>query len=172
MKLDINKIELKKISDNIFQIYHDGTILKFNCPTLLSPFGIDTEYNKQLLRLELDEKNNSEIIHFKKVILHIENLIKKKLEVTDDQFKSVIRKRNNKCDILELRLKTMKNRILTDIEFQDKDNNYLKTIYDLPKQSYLKVNLEINGLWDYRTDKKENNKCGLIVYTTKVFVLV
>ena len=66
----------------------------------------------------------------------------------------------------------MKNRILTDIEFQDKDNNYLKTIYDLPKQSYLKVNLEINGLWDYRTDKKENNKCGLIVYTTKIFVLV
>ena len=66
----------------------------------------------------------------------------------------------------------MKNRILTDIEFQDKDNNYLKTIYDLPKQSYLKVNLEINGLWDYRTDKKESNKCGLIVYTTKIFVLV
>jgi hypothetical protein len=78
----------------------------------------------------------------------------------------------NKCDILELRLKTMKNRILTDIEFQDKDNNYLKTIYDLPKQSYLKINLEINGLWDYRTDKIENNKCGLIVYTTKIFVLV
>jgi len=172
MKLDINKIELKKICENIFQIYHDGTILKFNCPKLLAPFGIDTEYNKQLLRLELDENNNSEIIHFKKVILHIENLIKKKLNITDDEFKSIIRKRNNKCDVLEVRLKTMKDRILTDIEYQDKENNYLKTIYDLPKQSYLKLNLEINGLWDYRTDKKEKNKCGLTVYTTKIFVLI
>ena len=34
MKLDINKIELKKLANNIFQIYHDGTILKFNCPFL------------------------------------------------------------------------------------------------------------------------------------------
>ena len=100
MKLDINKIELKKICDNIFQIYHDGTILKFNCPTLLAPFGIDTEYNKQLLRLELDEKNNSEIIHFKKVILHIEKIIKKKLEITKKKFKRKKKKRNNKREIL------------------------------------------------------------------------
>lgn len=171
MKLDINKIELKKLSDNIFQIYHDGTILKFNCPTLLSPFGIDTEYNKQIIRLELDENNNSEISYFKKVILHIENLIKKKLEVSDEQFKSVIKKRNNKCDMLEMRIKTVKNKILTTIEYQDKENNYLKTIYDLPKQSLLKINLEINGLWDYRTEKIESNKCGLIVYTTKILVL-
>jgi hypothetical protein len=170
MKLDINKIELKKLSDNIFQIYHDGTMLKFSCPKLLSPFGIDTEYNKQIIRLELDETNN-EISYFKKVILHIENLIKKKIEVTDEEFKSVIKKRNNKSDILELRIKTVKNKILTNIEYEDKEKNYLKTIYDLPKQSYLKLNLEINGLWDYRTEKKESNKCGLIVYTTNILVL-
>jgi hypothetical protein len=55
MKLDINKIELKKLSDNIFQIYHDNNILKFSGPLLLAPFGIDTEYNKQT-RKELYEK--------------------------------------------------------------------------------------------------------------------
>ena len=170
MKLDINKIELKKISDNIFQIYHDGTLLKFNCPKLLSPFGIDTEYNKLIIRLELDETNN-EISYFKKVILHIESLIKKKIEANDEEFKSVIKKRNNKSDILELRIKTVKNKILTNIEYEDKEKYYLKTIYDLPKQSYLKLNLEINGLWDYRTEKKESNKCGLIVYTTNILVL-
>ena len=70
-----------------------------------------------------------------------------------------------------MRIKTVKNKILTNIEYEDKEKNYLKTIYDLPKQSYLKLNLEINGLWDYRTEKKESNKCGLIVYTTNILVL-
>ena len=51
--------------------------------------------------------------------------------------------------------------------------NYLKTIYDLPKQSYVKIQFEINGLFDYRNDENENekNKAGLIVYATKIIVL-
>jgi hypothetical protein len=171
MKLDINKIEIKNISDNIFYIYHDNIILNFWTCKILCPFGIDNEYNKLLIKLEL-ENDNIYAEHLKKVILHLENLIKKKLNIEDNEFKSIIKKRNGKCDILELRIKNSKNNILTKIEYQDNTTNYLKTIYDLPKQSYLKVQIEINGLWDYRTEKKENNKVGLIVYAKNITVLI
>ena len=170
MKLDIDKIEFKNISDNIFNIYHNKAILFFWSPKILCPFGIDNEYNKLLLKLELDE-NNKEHVHLKNVIVYIENIIKKKLNMEEKEFKSIIKKRKDKCDIIELRIKSMKNNILTHIEYEDQDKHYLKTIYDLPKQSYLKVQIEINGLWDYRTDKKEINKSGLIVYAKKIIVL-
>ena len=65
----------------------------------------------------------------------------------------------------------MKNNIVTTIEYQNNDNNYLKTIFDLPKQSYIKVLFEIYGIWDYRNDKKEKNKVGLILYANKIIVL-
>jgi len=64
----------------------------------------------------------------------------------------------------------MKNNLITTVEYEDTNNNYLKTLYDLPKQSYVKAQIEINGLWDYRTDKKDKNKIGLTVYITKIYV--
>ena len=174
MKLDVNKIELKRIADNIFQILHDNTVLKFWGPSILAPFGIDNEYNKYLIKLELDNsessKNKNEHSHLKKIILHIENLIKEKLNIEDFEFKSIIKTREHKNDLIECRIKNIKNNIATIIEYEDKDNNYLKTIFDLPKQSYVKTQFEIYGLWDYRTDKKEKNKIGLIIYASKIIV--
>lgn len=168
MKLDINKIEIEKISDNISLIYHNNVTLRFWTSKILCPFGIDNEYNKYLLKLEVNNEKDEDT-HLKKLILHIENLIRKKLDMDESEFKSIIKKRNN-SDLIECRIKTIKNSILTIIEYEDKDNNYLKTIFDIPKQSYLKVQFEINGLWDYRNDKKDKNKCGLIVYITKIIV--
>ena len=175
MKLDINKLEFKNVSPNIYQIFHDNNILQFWTPKILAPFGIDTEYNKQLIKLELDvsdtNKYKNEHIHLKKIIQHIEKFINKKFEIGNEEFKSVIKNRPNKNDMLECRIKTIKNNILTTIEYEDKDNNYLKTIYDLPKQSYIKAQIEINGLWDYRNENKDKNKIGLIIYIKKIIVL-
>ena len=180
MKLDINKIELKELTENIYQILYEGKSLKFWSPTILIPFGLEYEYNKQILKAELDESENNkyknEHIHLKKLILHIEKLIKEKINNNDynnDQFKSIIKKRYNRPDMVECRIKKMKNNIITLIEYEDKETNYLKTIYDLPKQSYVKIQFEINGLFDYRNDKNENEKIkiGLIVYATKIIVL-
>jgi len=170
MKLDIEKINIKKIAENISSIDYEDNKLKFWCNGLCLPFGLENEYNKMILKLELEEKNDNHM-HIKKVIKHIEKMIITKMNVEEDEFKSIIKKRPNKCDILELRIKTIKSSILTDVEYEDKTNNYLKTIYDIPKQSFLKTQIEINGLWDYRTDKKEKNKIGLIVYATKIIVL-
>jgi len=170
MKIDINKLELKNVNKNISLVYHDDITLRFWSPPILAPFGIDNEYNKYLLKLELNE-NIEKHIHLKKIILHIENLIKKKLNIQDEEFKSVIKKRPNKKDLIECRIKTIKNSIQTRIEYEDKDNNYLKTIFDLQKQSNIKLQLEINGFWDYRNENKEKNKCGLILYATKIIVV-
>jgi hypothetical protein len=170
MKLDINKIELKEVAPNIYQLLHDNEQLKFWSPILKVPFGIDNEYNKYLLRLELNDEEGDQQ-HFKKIILHIEKLIKKKLNVENIEFKSVIRDRKNSNSLIETKIKTVKKIITTAIEFEDKDNNYLKTIFDLPKQSNVKIQLEIYGLWDYRNEKNESNKIGLIVYVNKIIVL-
>ena len=170
MKLDIDKIEIKNITDNIYSIYHDTNILKFWSNKLCIPFGLEKDYNKTIIKLELEE-NNENHQHLKKVIQRIETLIRKKINANENDFKSVIKKRPNKCDVLELRIKMIKNKIITDIEYEDKDNHYLKTIYDLPKQSYIKTQIEINGLWDYRTEEKNKNMSGLIVYATKIIVL-
>jgi hypothetical protein len=170
MKIDIEKIEFKKLTDNNFSVLYDGGFLKFWCNKLFLPFGLEHEYNKTIIKLELNNENESDN-HLKKVIYHIENLIKKKLNINDNEFKSIIKKRPNKSDILEIRIKSIKNNLITNIEYEDKDNNYLKTLYDLPKKSFVNTQIEINALWDYRTDKKENNKCGLIVYATKILVL-
>jgi len=170
MKLDINKIDLKCINENIYQILHDGVILKFWSPKILIPFGLENEYNKNIIKLELNNSND-EHSYFKKIIQHLENLIKKKLNLEDNhEFKSIIQTRKNNNQFIECKIKSMKNNLITTIEYEDTDNNYLKTLYDLPKQSYVKAQIEINGLWDYRTDKKEKNKIGLTVYITKIYV--
>lgn len=178
MKIDFNNLELINLNENIYQIKYNNQTLKFWSPNIKIPFGLENEYNKLIIKGELDDSDNNkyknEIIHLKKLINIIEKNIKKKLDLDDDTngiFKSIIKKRNNKLDFVECRIKKMKNNILTSIEFEDKANNYLKTIYDLPKQSYVKLQFEIDGLFDYRNENNEKNKVGLIVYISKIIVL-
>jgi hypothetical protein len=177
MKLDKNKFTLKEINENMYNILYDNNTLKFMGPKILIPVGLENEYGKYLIKLEL-EKENLEHIYLKKIILHLEKIMKEKLEIKDENneiFKSILQIRKNNNEFLECRIKNIKNNMVTTIEYEDKDNNYLKTIYDLPKQSYVKIQFEINGLWDYRdnTDKNkiEKNKVGLIVYASKIIVL-
>jgi len=172
MKIDINKLEFKKNNDNIYQILHDNNILKFWSPSILLPFGLDNEYDKYIIRLELNEKdkNANNHDHLKKIFLHIEKIVKEKLNIDDMEFKSIIKKRDKKDDLIECKIKTIKNSIITTIEYEDVDNHYLKTIFDIPKQCHVKVLFEIYGLWDYRTEKKEKNKVGLILYANKIIV--
>jgi hypothetical protein len=169
MKLDINKLDIKNVSPNINIITHDNVVLKFMSCTLFLPFGIEHEYGKSIIKLELDN-NKDDHQQLKKVIQHIEKLVIKKMNVEENEFKSIIKNRPGKNDMLELRIKTIKNKFLTEVQFEDKETNYLKTIYDVSIKSSVKVQIEINGYWDYRTEKKDNNKCGLIVYASKIIV--
>jgi hypothetical protein len=170
-------------------MYHDKQTLRFWTPTIFAPFGINKEYDKYVLKLELDDEMEGHS-YLRKLILHIEKVIKKMIEDgkledalkddeenddileerikddeennTDDYFKSIIQKRfGKKKDLLRGRIK------YTEIEFKQKEGNYLKTVFDLPKQCYVRVQLEIVGLWDYR---KDNNRSGLNVNIKKIIV--
>jgi hypothetical protein len=76
--------------------------------------------------------------------------------------------------MIELRIKNFKKNIQTELEFEDKDSNqnYLRTIFDLKKQTYMKALIEINGLWDYRNTENKNQqyKIGLVCYATKLYI--
>jgi hypothetical protein len=173
MKLDVEKLECKKINKNIQQLFHDGKMLKFWSNEIMIPFGLENEYNKYFIKLELTDENHG---YLKQVINHIEKMVMEKLNIEPMEFKSVVRKRENehikKKDMIECKLKTFKDKITTEIQYMDEDTHYLKTIYDLPKQSNVKVLFEVYGIWDYRTEgKKEKNKIGLILYANKIMVL-
>ena len=86
--------------------------------------------NKYLLKLEVNNEKDEDT-HLRKLILHIENLIRKKLDMDENEFKSIIKNRGEKTDLIECKIKTVKNNIITKIEYEDKTNNYLKTIFDL-----------------------------------------
>ena len=171
MQLDKTTIELNKIADNIFKLTCGGKDIKFWTPKLLIPFGIETEYNKKVLKLELLDNNEAEQIYFENIIKKIENIIKEKLELNDNEFKTVIRKREKYNDIIETKIKMGRKCVLTTVDFEDKANNYLKTIYEIGKNIHVKVLIEVNGIWDYRNEtQKDNNKVGLIVYVNKIHV--
>ena len=178
MQIDKTTIELNKVVDNIFKLTCNNKDIKFWTPKILIPFGIETEYNKKIIKLELLDNNDPEQMYFKNIISKIEKIIKEKLELDDNEFKTVIRTREKYNDIIESKIKMGRNHVLTSVEFKDKDKNYLKTIYDIGKNVNAKVLLEVNGIWDYRTakeegskeGKKENNKVGLIIYVHKIYV--
>jgi hypothetical protein len=173
MKLDIDKLTFTDVTSNIKSILYDDKPLKFWSPCMLVPFGIDNQYDKYIIKLEVNDKEEEQN-HFKKIIEQIEKfVIEKKDVVNKEQFKSIIQNRPNKNSFIESKIKTMKSTILTQIEYKDNEKHYLKTVLDLPKQSKVKTLLEIYGIWDYRTEENRNekNKMGLIVYANKITVL-
>ena len=66
----------------------------------------------------------------------------------------------------------MKNNILTKLTFDDKNKNYLKTIYELNTNFICDLILEIPTLWDFRNNNNENNenKIGLILNLNNINV--
>ena len=83
---------------------------------------------------------------------------------------SIIKKRDEKKDLLVCRIKKFKTNLSINISFNDKDNNYLKTIFDINKNIFADIDIEISSLWDFRHLPKEENNIGLIVYISKIHV--
>lgn len=173
MKLDIDKLIFTDVTSNIKSILYDDKPLKFWSPSMLVPFGIDNQYDKYIIKLEINDQDE-EHNHLKKIIEQIEKFVIDKKNVENkEQFKSIIQNRINKNSFIESKIKMVKNNIVTQIQYEDTDKHYLKTVLDLPKQSKVKTLFEIYGIWDYRTEGNinEKNKIGLIVYTSKITVL-
>ena len=172
MQLDKTTIELNEITDNIYKLTCSGKELKFWTPKMYVPFGIETEYGKKILKLGCkDKENNKEQVYFENIIKKVEKIIKEKLELEDTEFKSIIKIRENFGNLIETRIKFGRNCTLTTVEYENKDSNYLKTLYEMGSGIHVKVLLEINGIWNYKVENKiEPNKVGLIVYVNKIYV--
>lgn len=171
MKLDNDSIELQKVNENIYQLLCEKKKLQFWTPDLRMPFGVDSEYGKYVARLELLKPDERQETYFIKIIRKIEGIIKRKLDLQDIEFKSSIRVREKYNTQIETQLKKVKNSFITEVEYEDTDTHYLKTVLEIPKNSVVSGLMEIYGIWDYREEGNVmKNKVGLIIYVNKIVV--
>jgi hypothetical protein len=172
MNLNIlDNILYEKKTNNFYNLKNkrSNKAIKINLKKVLLPFGLDQEYDHYYLKFELNE-NNSNHTDFLDFIRKLEEKIKLDFQCNDEDFKPLLKKRDDKQELLVCRLKQFKKNIQLQIKFQDEKNNYLKTAFDLPKQSFMDIEIELNNLWDFRKQSSDNNKLGLLIYVSKVYV--
>ena len=175
--MKFNKESLSYIQDkeHLYRVLHDGEIFSFTTPVMYIPFGVDQEYNKLICRLEFpeDSKMNTQYIHIRKIISKIEKYVCEKLNVQENELKSVIRKHSSFPDIIECHIKQCKNHIITKLEFEDKASNYLKTIYQIPDKSYGIAKIEWFGVFDYRNHEDcvdKTHKVGIVLNISSLYI--
>jgi hypothetical protein len=170
-KINIENIIFGDSSNNFYSIKNkrSNKSIKFKLKNVFLPFGLDEEYNNYYLKFELDE-HNLEHIEFKNTITLLEKKIMNDFKCSEIEFKNIIKKRENKKDLLACRIKKFKSNISINITYENKENNYLKTIYDINKNIYTDIDIEINSLWDFRNSSKDENNIGLIIYISKIHV--
>ncbi len=178
MKLEKSQIEYLEEEEHLYRVLHNGEIFAFTTPVMYIPFGIDHEYGRVMCRLEYPEdgKMNTQYVHLKKIIEKIEKYVCEKFDVQEGELKSVIRKKSGIPDIIECRIKEMKGRAITQVEYENKSDQYLKTLYDIPEKSFGIAKLEWFGVFDYRNHPdtiesgNRKHKIGIILNVRKITV--
>jgi hypothetical protein len=176
MKFDKANISYIEENTNFYRVLHNGEIFRFNTPVMGVPFGIDQEYGKIMCRLEFpeDSKMNTQYIHLKKILEKIEKYVIERFDVKENELKSVFRKKEGLPDLIECRIKEIKNNIITKVTYENKSDNYLKTLFDIKEKSFIIGKLEYAGVFDYREKDKSSeenkHKIGIILYISKILV--
>lgn len=177
MKFDKEHISYIQENPNFYRVLHNGELFTFNTPVMGIPFGIDQEYGKIMCRLEFPEssKMNTQYIHLKKILEKIEKYVSDKFDVKEGELKSVFRKKTGLPDLIECRIKEIKDKVITKVEYENKSDNYLKTLFDIKEKSFGIVKLEWIGVFDYREESENSienkkHKIGIILYITKILV--
>ena len=167
---ELKSLKIEQTSKNYFNLKNNRKNVKFKLYKLLCPFGIDNEYGNLIVKLEL-EQSNSKHLELINQVKDFENKLKEQFHSNDEEWKSLISVRENNNIFIEAKVKIIKNKLLTTLTFEDNDSNYLKTMYELGKNFYCDVILEIPTLWDFRKDNEENvNKIGLILNLFSIHV--
>lgn len=167
---NIKTLKIDQKNENYYGLKNGRFNIKIKIPYVLCPFGLDKDYNHYVLKFEL-QKSNSKHQHILEEIKNFEEKIKDYFKVQENEWKSIIHERENGNIFLEPKIKHLRNKLLIDISYEDKQSNYLKTIYDLEKNKNMDVILEIPTLWDFRKDNEENiNKIGFCLNVNKIHV--
>lgn len=150
-------IYIKK-NKNMFKIVDENN-KKFILlsPKMYVPFGTENYGKKIILNLEFSylEKNNV-MYNFYSTIKSLDSLLKilksiDDIDLTNYEYISCIKERPEKySSLLRTNIKKYGKKIITNIESDDKS----KTLYEI-KNNYVKVLLELDGLWIW------NNKYGV-----------
>ena len=166
----IKTLKIEQKNKNYYGFKNGRFNIKIKIPYVLCPFGIDKEYNHHVLKLEL-QKSNNEHQKILEQIKNFEDKIKNHFNVKENEWKSIIHERDNGNIFLEPKIKHLRNKLIIDLSYEDSQNNYLKTIYELEKNKNMDVVLEIPTLWDFRIEDEENtNKIGFLLNVNKIHV--
>ncbi len=88
MKIESNKINFRQLDSHNVEIYHDTDRIRFWTGPMKVPFGIDENFGKHYIRVELDEDSKHDMI-FKKIIEKIEGIMIKRLNIQEGQTSNV-----------------------------------------------------------------------------------
>tara|TARA_A100001035_G_C27591622_1_gene412197 strand:+ start:120 stop:599 length:480 start_codon:yes stop_codon:yes gene_type:complete len=155
---DKNKFSFIEINKNIYKIFYDNKPIEINIKNGMIPFGLEKEFNKYLLKIDVNCNDIS-------IIYYIEDLLLNIFNINKDEIKSCIRNKENHNDILICNFKNYKNKIIVNIKYNNK-NNYLKTIYDLNKDDICNYTINVESIW-YIQDSS-NKKAGLNIYVKNI----
>lgn len=152
----INQSDLKfiKLNKNLYKILNKECEIQIQLKNIKIPFGLEKEYNKYKLKLDINDNNNISEIYF------LENLVKNIFQINDDKIKSVIRKRAKYNDLLVCNLKMNKDNIFVTITYLN-TKDYLKSIYDIDKDMIGDYIVCVDSVWHY---PDSNKSIGLNIY--------
>jgi len=136
-------------------------IIKIKTPKLKCPFGIEFEYNKYLVKLELTNLNNNlEVKEFYENILEYIKEIQEYMKNTELIFSDFIRYSNKYDPLIKFYLPLRYDKF--EVDFYK--NGSLTTFKDIKKNDFLQLELELISIW------KLKNKYGLNFKVKKIFI--
>ena len=139
--IDVEQITIEKSIKNSYDIKFNNKSIDFWCPDLYVPFGLENKFNNYFLNLEIKNTNYEQLFQY--FIENFERKIIELLDISTEELNSQIRY-DDKNTILYTKIYEKYKKIITNV----KDNsNEHKTIYDITKDQYIKVNLYVDKLW-------------------------
>lgn len=166
---ELHSLKIEQTSQNYYSLKNKRKNIKINIKNILCPFGIDNQYGNSVIKFEIDQHN---IDHIEAInqIRELENKLIEQFKSNQEEWKSLINLRDNNNIFLECKIKKVKNKLLTQLSFHNKEENYLKTIYELGENFNCDVILEIPTIWDFRKNENNINKIGLIINLFSIYV--
>jgi hypothetical protein len=144
---------IKKVNDNFYRFLikkNDQTqLIKKKIESVKIPFGLEKYKGKYLVNFELSDKKDIELIN---LIELLETKIKEVFNDTSIQIKKLFKK-TDRGVLVKGNIKKNKNVIITKYIVDNEE----KSIFDLPKKTFVKLSIELSGIWKFK------NTCGLFV---------
>jgi len=153
-----NNLELKRVNENLYKIFYNNKKIIMPINDAKVPFGLENNYNKYKLKIELKDNDTKDMIY------EIENYLMDHFKITEKKFKSSIRKNKKYVDLLICNLKKYNNNIIVKIKYNSEDD-YLKTIYDISKDHIGNYSVHIDSVWYYPDSDFE---LGMNIFVNKI----